>query len=126
MAKTLRELPGFFSVLSLPPTEPVPNWVNKSAFYWIGKTKDELSIVCDSKVIPPDDFKREDNWKCLMVLGPLDFSLTGVLASIAQPLAEAKISIFAISTFETDYILLKADTFSLGKDVLKQAGFSFK
>jgi hypothetical protein len=126
MSKTLQEISGVFSILRVSPHDPIPPWVKKSAFYWVGKTKDELSIVCEISVIPPDNFTREDNWKCLKVAGPLDFALTGILASIANPLAEAGISIFAISTFDTDYILLKGDTFLLGKDVLKKAGFNFK
>jgi hypothetical protein len=78
----------------------------KDDFISITKTTDELSIVCFETSIP-DNVKAEKNWRAFKVEGPLDFSLTGILASLANPLAEAKISIFAISTYDTDYLLVK-------------------
>ena len=121
----LREFPGTYSVVRLDPNSEIPIWAYKSLFFSISKTDDELSVVCESSVIPEGDFKREDDWKCIKVAGPLDFSLTGILSSIAGPLAAAKISIFAISTFDTDYILVKQNNLSEAKAVLKKAGFDF-
>jgi len=104
---------------------PIPDWVWQSSLYAITKTTDELSLVCEQdKVIPHPDMKQENDWKCLQVVGPLDFSLTGILSSIAQPLAENKISIFAISTYDTDYILVKKEKFEEAQAVLKKNGFN--
>ena len=71
----------------------------------ITRTPDELSIVCPEEAVPPDDVTSEDGWRALKVPGPIPFETTGVLAGIAAPLAAAGISIFAISTFDTDYVL---------------------
>ncbi len=75
-------------------------------FCSITRTADEVSIVCPLGRVP-DDVRRESGWRCLKVEGPLDFALTGILASLAVPLAQAGISIFAISTYDTDYLLVK-------------------
>ena len=97
-----------FTVHSLPPKSEVPKDVLTSNIYFIGKTNDELSIVCDS-TIQLDSDEEEPGWRALEVLGPLGFSLTGILSNISGVLANADISIFAISTFDTDYILVKQD-----------------
>ena len=102
----------------------IPQWIWQSSLYAITKTADELSLVCEQdKVIPHPDMKQENGWRCLQVVGPLDFSLTGILSSIAQPLANNKISIFAISTYDTDYILVKKEKFEAAQTVLQQHGF---
>ncbi|MFC4770948.1 ACT domain-containing protein [Enterococcus hermanniensis] len=77
---------------------------------FISQTEDELSIVSASKTVPKDTLKREDEWRALKIEGVLDFSLVGILATISSLLAAKNISIFAISTYNTDYILVKADT----------------
>ncbi|HEY4525795.1 MAG TPA: ACT domain-containing protein [Candidatus Paceibacterota bacterium] len=87
-------------------------------FYSITKTADELSVVCESDAIPPNCPKVEKGWRALKVEGPLDFSLTGILASLATPLAEAGISIFAISTYDTDYVLVKSENLPGAVEVL--------
>lgn len=110
-------------MIRLDPRSDIPAWIYKSPFFSISKTPEELSLVCESAAVPGGDLKTEDNWKCLQVLGPLDFSLTGVLSSIARPLADAKISIFALSTFDTDYVMVKQDCLDRAKDALRQAGF---
>ena len=122
----LKEIQGTYSVLRYASKDPIPDWVNKSSFFSISRTDEELSIVCDVRVVQGDVERREDGWKCLKVEGPLDFSLTGVLSSIALPLAEAKISIFAISTFDTDYVMLKSDMLEKAKLVLKKSGFDME
>lgn len=91
--------------------------------YAITRTRDELSIVCPQADVPPSTFS-EPEWRALKVAGPLDFSLTGVLASLAAPLADAGISIFALSTFDTDYLLVKSDVLALAVEVLRRAGHS--
>ncbi len=119
----LLEIQGTYSILRYSPEEKIPDWLYRSGFYSVSRTDEELSIVCDTNVIQEEVENREDNWKCLKVEGPLDFSLTGILSSIALPLADAKISIFAISTFDTDYVMLKNNMLEKAKQVLQKAGF---
>ena len=95
-----------FAVCRLEANEQIPSWATKGLFYSVSKTSHELSIVCLEKEVP-DYIKSEKGWRAIKVEGELDFSQTGILASLAAPLAEAKISIFAVSTFNTDYILVK-------------------
>ncbi|WP_371372559.1 ACT domain-containing protein [Thalassotalea aquiviva] len=107
--QTLRLLNETFHIHSFTPETPIPEQVFNAKIFFISKTYDELSVVV------PDDFNLpsmevEKDWRALEVLGPLGFSLTGILSNISGVLAENKISIFAISTFDTDYILIKQDT----------------
>jgi hypothetical protein len=96
------------AVAHLPSTAAIPDWAlqEPSEFLAITRTADELSIVCHQAVIP-DDVQAEKEWRALKVDGVLDFALTGILSSLLQPLAKANISIFAISTYNTDYLLVK-------------------
>ncbi len=88
--------------------------------------KQELSIVCPTSNVPDSILKDvEHDWKCIKVEGVLDFALTGILSSLANPLAENNISIFAISTFNTDYLLIKVDSIEKAKSVLENAGHTF-
>ena len=96
----------------------VPSWAMDDTFYSISRTNDELSIVCSEDNVP-DNIKSDKNWRAFKVEGPLDFSLTGVLVSLANPLAEAQISIFAISTYDTDYLLVKDNDFEKAVKVLE-------
>ncbi len=84
----------------------IPDWALKGDFCSITRTSEELSIVCPEAQVPPG-IKHEGGWKALRVKGPLDFSLTGVLARLTKPLAENEISIFALSTYDTDYLLVR-------------------
>lgn len=95
-----------YGVCRLNKTELIPEWAKDSEFFSITKTLDELSIVCAQDNIP-HDIKCEKDWRALKVEGPLDFSLIGILSSISTILAQKSISIFAISTYDTDYILVK-------------------
>lgn len=103
---TMKLLKERFGVCRLNKEEKLPEWARDSSFYSITKTSDELSVVCDLDSIP-NHIKCEKDWRILKVEGPLDFSLVGILAAISGILAENKISIFAISTYDTDYILVK-------------------
>lgn len=109
--QTLAVLPQLFTVHRFSPqTKPDPIIFDQS-IYFIGKTADELSVVIPSDILL-DSTEQETHWSCLKVLGPLDFSLTGILADISGVLANESISIFAISTFDTDYVLVKENHLS--------------
>jgi hypothetical protein len=86
------------------------------------RTRDELTVVCVERLVPPEVI-AERGWRALQVQGPLDFALVGVLAAITVPLAEAGVSIFAISTYDTDYILVKEEALERAIQALGQAGF---
>lgn len=109
MHLTLILLKERFAICRLDPQLNVPNWALVSQeLVSITRSADELSIVCAEKDIPPTLISEKD-WRALKIEGPLDFALSGVLYSLTKPLAEAKISIFVISTFDTDYILVRED-----------------
>ncbi|WP_395626483.1 ACT domain-containing protein [Daejeonella sp.] len=111
-------LPESFAICRFDNTTKVPLWVFKSSFYSINKTADELSIVCDQTFVPAD-VKKVENWRAFKIEGPLDFSLTGIIASLSKPLADNKIPIFVVSTYDTDYILVQSLYFNKAKDVLR-------
>lgn len=95
-----------------------------SEFYFIGKTDEELSLVCRTEDTPADTIERDDGWKGFRIQGVLDFSLIGILSRISCILADNKIGIFAVSTYNTDYILVKAQNFGKAMDVLEAAGYT--
>lgn len=118
-------LEGFFTIHRFSPDHEIPKQIYEDQFYSITKTEDELSIVCSSAILQGSE-DSETDWSCIKVLGPLDFSLTGILADISTVLAKADVSIFAISTFDTDYILVKSKKLSVAKKALLQTGYTFK
>lgn len=118
---TLTVLPETLAICRLSADEAVPEWVMSGEFVSITHTDDELSIVCAEENVPAD-VKADRGWRALKVAGPLDLALTGVLASLAQPLAEAQINIFAVSTFDTDYLLVKGYNLARAGEVLRQSG----
>ena len=117
----LTVIAGIHAVARLPPDAPVPAWAAGGGFVSVTRTPYELSIVCEQARVPPD-ITFEGGWRALMVAGPLDFNLTGVLASLAAPLSAAAISIFAIATYDTDYLLVRARDLSRAVGVLRGAG----
>ena len=120
---TLTILPDQFAVCRLSPDDDIPIWSRNEEFYSITRSRDELSIVCLSKDVP-ENIRAECDWRALKVRGPLDFSLTGILAAIINPLSEAKISIFTISTYDTDYVLVREDSLSKVVAILNEEGHS--
>lgn len=116
----LHVLRGAFAVCRLGPGEPVPTWLGEGLFS-ITRTADELSIVCRDDVVP-EGLRTERGWRCLRVAGKLDFSLVGVLASLLVPLAQAGVSVFALSTFDTDYVLVRAADVQRSIGALRGAG----
>lgn len=114
--------PDRLTVCQLPANAPLPAWAaNANGFVSITRTTEELSLVCREDLAPAD-MKQEAGWRAFKIEGPLDFGLTGILASVLDPLAQAKISIFAISTYHTDYILVKADKVEAATAALRAAG----
>ena len=94
-----------------------------SGFYFVGKTDEEISLVCKTEDTPAITNERDDGWKGFRIEGVLDFSLIGILSKISSILAENKIGIFAVSTYNTDYILVKKENFERALDVLGAAGY---
>lgn len=94
-----------------------------SEYYFIGRTDEEYSLVCITKNVPDNVIERDDNWKAFRIQGVLDFSLIGILSQISTVLAENQIGIFAISTYNTDYILTKKDNYDKALKVLSDAGY---
>jgi uncharacterized protein len=118
---TLSILPDSLAICRLEPAADVPEWAMIGEFVSITHTADELSIVCAEEHVPPD-VKADREWRALKVEGPLDLAMTGVLAALASPLAEAQINLFAVSTFDTDYLLVKGYNLARACEVLRQAG----
>ena len=94
-------------------------------FYSLSNSQEEMSLVCPEQILIQSE-NNSPNWKCLKVAGPLDLNLTGILAGLSDTLANAKISIFAISTFETDYVLIQKQVLETAKSALKSAGYKFE
>ena len=119
----LHVLPEPLAIVRLPAGSAHPAWATGEALLSITRTRDELSIVCDGARVP-GDVAAEPGWRALAVEGPLDFGLTGVLASIAAPLAAAGVSIFALSTYDTDYVLVRSGALAGAREALTRAGHS--
>ena len=128
MAGTIRlqlaVLDGLFAICKLPVDDPIPNWACTGDFCSITRTADELSIVCRQDQVPLVVVCERD-WRCLRVAGSMPFSVVGVMDSLVAPLAAAGISLFAISTFDTDYLLMKSHSFASAVAVLRRAGHCF-
>ena len=92
-------------------------------FYFIGKTDEELSLVCRMEDTPSNTLERDDGWKGFRIEGVLDFSLIGILSKLTAILAENRIGIFAVSTYNTDYILVKEENYDRAMNVLAAAGY---
>jgi len=121
---TLSLLPDNYSICRLGPEADIPSWALAGDFFSITRTEEELSLVCSQEVVP-DGIQCEKGWRCIMVGGPLDFSLTGILTSLTIPLAQAGISVLAISTFDTDYLLVKEAQVDRAVQKLLQSGHRF-
>ena len=120
----LKVVPATFGICRLSPQRRIPRWVHRSVFYSISRSPDELSIVCEQDLIP-QQVRCEGDWKAIRVLGPLDLSMIGVLHSLAGPLTRAGISIFFLSTFDTDYLLVREKNLRRAVSVLEAAGHRF-
>jgi hypothetical protein len=122
---TLTLLEGRFTLHRLEPDAVLPETILRNSFFAITRTDDELSIVLPESV-EIESNRSEPGWACFKVEGPLEFNLTGILAGIASVLANAKIPIFALSTFDTDYILVKRKQAETAKEALLSAGYALR
>jgi hypothetical protein len=113
--------PWTLAVCRLAPDAPVPGWAMRGAFHAITRTPRELSIVCAAAEVP-DDVRSEKGWRCFSLAGAIPFTETGVLLSIAAPLAKDGIGIFALSTFDTDYVLVPDHRLADAERALAAAG----
>lgn len=118
--QSLVVLAGHYAVCRLAVGTPVPAWA-RGEFFSVTSTPDEMSVMCPADVVP-EEVLAERNWRVLKLVGPFPFSSVGVLASIAGPLAQAGISLLVVSTYDTDYLLIKADTLSAALRALQGAG----
>lgn len=114
-------VPGSFAVCRLAPDTAVPDWALHGTFFSVTSSAAELSIVCPEGQVPPE-IQHEDDWACLKLEGPFPFSETGILTSFVQPLSDRAIPIFAVSTFDTDYVLVKQAWVEKAVEALKDAG----
>jgi hypothetical protein len=117
-------LPETYAISRLDASAAEPAWAQSGQIRSVTRTAEELSIVCRQDAVP-GGVVSEGGWRALRVAGTLDFSLTGVLASLAAPLAEARISLFAVSTHDTDYVLVKAEALQRAVAALTAAGHRF-
>ena len=117
----LHTLDELYAIVRLHPDAGVPDWATRGRFWSVTRSDAELSIVCNEEDVPPDA-SAERGWCALEVAGPLDFSLTGVVASLVSPLADAAVSIFVLSTFDTDYLLVREPDLARAVDALRAAG----
>jgi uncharacterized protein len=121
----LSVLGGRFAVLQLGPNSRIPAWALEGEFFTVSRTSEELSIVClESNVPAKSNMRLERDWACLKLQGPFEFSLTGILLSVLEPLAKVNVGIFAISTFNTDFVLVKSEHLEAAIVALEGAGHS--
>jgi len=113
------------AICRLDPDAAIPSWATAASPFSVTRTRDELSVVCPQALVPLG-IRRESDWRCLRVAGTLDFSQVGILASLVGPLADAGISVFVVSTFDTDCLLVKQANLEKATVVLRQAGHTIQ
>lgn len=116
----LKKLNEELTVCQLKDVESIPMG---ASFYFVGRTREEISLVCRTSEVPAETINREDGWSVFYIDGVLDFSLVGILAKITRVLADAGIGIFAVSTYNTDYVLVKKENMSAAMEALRVAGY---
>jgi uncharacterized protein len=114
-------LPDTLAVCRLEADAAVPAWAWTGEPASVTRTRDELSVVCRADAVPAD-VRCERGWRCLAVRGPLEFGLTGILASLTAPLAAAGIPVFVVSTYDTDYLMVKAEKLERAVQALRSTG----
>lgn len=114
-------LPEKLAVCRLPADAAIPSWATAEPFFNITRTADELSVICREALVPAG-VDASGGWRALKLHGPFDFDQVGVLLRVAEPLAAARISMLPIATYETDYVLVQAESLAAAVTVLRQAG----
>jgi uncharacterized protein len=122
---TLAVFPKHFAICRLHPDGYIPPWALLGEFVSLTRTSAELSIICPQDNVP-DDALAERNWRCIKVDGPFDFSVSGVHASLALPLAEENISLLSVATYDTDHLLVKDEDLERTMQTLARAGHVFR
>jgi hypothetical protein len=122
---TLTILPGRYAICRLDPKADIPQWPGTGEFVSISRTADELSIVCPEGNAP-QSVTAEPGWRILKCEGPLDYELPGIMASLAEPLADAGVPIFPIATYHTDYILVKESHLNTAINALSTYGHAVR
>jgi len=122
---TLSVLPGRYAICRLDPKAAAPAWMSNGDFVSITRTADELSIVCPEQNVPPE-VTVATGWLALKCEGPLDFSLAGIVASLAEPLADAGVAIFPIATHDTDYLFIKEPQLEIAIEALLAYGHAVR
>jgi uncharacterized protein len=122
MALQLIILKNTFAIYRFNPDVEVPGWVSGSAFFSVTKSPDELSVVCEQRENNTGATAVSGDWKAMKIAGPLDLSLVGIIAEVSRILKESNISIFSISTYETDYVLIKSRDINKAIESLKTNG----
>lgn len=120
-----RRLPDAYAIARLSADAGIPGWAAQGAFTSITRTADELSIVCPAENVPPD-FPSPQRWTCYKLEGPFAFSQTGILLSFIEPLSANGIPIFAISTYDTDYVLVQEEFAGVTEQALDSAGHELR
>jgi len=120
-----RSLRESYAIVRLESDAPIPDWATHGEFTSISRSADELSIVCAATNIPPG-IRDPQRWICLKLEGPFPFSLTGILLSFIQPLSDNAIPIFAVSTYDTDCVLIQEEFSEKALSILQQAGHELK
>ncbi|WP_164473451.1 ACT domain-containing protein [Deinococcus psychrotolerans] len=113
--------PTEFAVAQWPPDFILPSGLLSGSFFSLTRSEDELSLVCEASLVP-EGVQHQAGWAALKLHGPFDFALTGILTAVLNPLRDAGIGIFAVSTFDTDYVLVKRERLSEALTALKEAG----
>ena len=114
-------LPGHYSVCRLDPIGAIPAWAMQGEFFSVTRTPDEVSVVASRERVP-EGIAQDSGWRSFRVEGPLPLSAIGVLTALAAPLSQASVSLFAVSTFDTDYLLVKEEAAERAARALVQAG----
>lgn len=117
----LELLSGVYAVCRLDADDPIPDWATQGTFWSVTRTSNELSVVCLDSLVPAG-VTNVSGWRILMVEGPLDLSSTGVLASLVGPLARQGISVFSLSTYDTDYLMVREEQLEETTEALVDAG----
>lgn len=111
-----------YAVCRLDKSAPIPEWATREEFFSVARTPDELSIVCEHRAVP-SDIDHEGGWRCFKIESPFEFDLTGMISSVAAPLADEQIDLFVVATQDSDYILVRQADLGRGISLLESCGY---